>query len=348
MNLLALLQPWINTLGGEVRLLSGKPILVALVLGGVAAVALVRIWTIDARQRLEKRMAGLRDRVEMTDLTPVESPDGVPEWYRRIGELLAATPIVGDGDRARLGRLLQDAGIRNPSAVPTLIASKLIGAVGIGVVAWLLIEWRGIFASSDLIRGALLMGACLLGWRMPDFVVSHLGRRRRRRLDDTLADGVDLMVISVEAGLSLEQTINFVALEAKRAFPDIGEEFEITGAELRLLGDRREALQNLARRINLPSARSIVATLIQTMKYGTPLADSLRVLAAELRAARLIRIEERAARLPVLLTVPLMAFILPCTFMVVGGPAALQVIDSFKPIQATAPVNITAAAPIKG
>ena len=122
-------------------------------------------------------MAGLRGRAEMTDLTPEEIPDGVPAWYRRIGRnLLATTPIVGDGDRARLGRLLQDAGIRNPSAVPTLIASKLIGAVAIGVVAWLLIEWRGIFVSSDLIRGALLMGACLLGWRTPDFIVSHLGR----------------------------------------------------------------------------------------------------------------------------------------------------------------------------
>jgi tight adherence protein C len=96
-----------------------------------------------------------------------------------------------------------------------------------------------------------------------------------------------------------------------------------------VLGDRREALQNFADRINLPSARSIVATLKQTMRYGTPLAQSLRLLAAEMRSARLLRMEERAARMPVLLTLPLMGFILPSLVMVVVGPAILKIIDTF-------------------
>jgi tight adherence protein C len=138
------------------------------------------------------------------------------------------------------------------------------------------------------------------------------------------------MVISAEAGLSFEQGIEFVAREMKTAMRDLATEFEITSAELRVLGDRRQALQNFADRVNLQPIRSIVATLTQTMRYGTPLSQSLRLLAAEMRTARLLKMEERAARMPVLLTLPLMGFILPSLGIVVTGPAILGGIDVFR------------------
>ena len=112
--------------------------------------------------------------------------------------------------------------------------------------------------------------------------------------------------------------------------PEVAEEFAITAAEMRVLEDRGAALENLVRRTQLETLRSITATLIQAIRFGTPLAESLRVLAAEMRTARILRIEERAARLPVLLTIPLLMFILPALFVVIGTPVALRIYDFFK------------------
>jgi tight adherence protein C len=110
------------------------------------------------------------------------------------------------------------------------------------------------------------------------------------------------------------------------AHPPLGKELTIVAAEMRVLPDRFMALANMAERLQLDSVGSMVATLNQTMRYGTPLAQALRVLSAEMRAARLVRFEERAARLPVLITLPMIGFILPCVFIVIAGPAVLDII----------------------
>jgi hypothetical protein len=120
-----------------------------------------------------------------------------------------------------------------------------------------------------------------------------------------------------------------VSRELEPSQPDIGEEFGITAAELTFLPDRRQAFENLNSRTNLPSVRGVVNTLLQTARFGTPLAASLRVLAAEYREARITRAEEKAARLPAMLTVPMILFILPTLFIVLLGPAMLGIIDTF-------------------
>jgi len=144
-----------------------------------------------------------------------------------------------------------------------------------------------------------------------------------------LPDALDLMVICAEAGLSLDATLNRISHELEASWPELAEEFGITAAELTFLPDRRQAFDNLNARTNMASIRGVVNTLLQTAKFGTPLAHSLRVLAAEFRDARMIRAEEKAARLPALLTVPLILFILPTLFIVLLGPAALGIIDTF-------------------
>jgi len=142
-----------------------------------------------------------------------------------------------------------------------------------------------------------------------------------------MPDELDLLVICAEAGLSLDHAIEQVGRVLRSSSREVAEEFTATAAEMRVAPDRGQALENLARRTGLASLRSIVATLNQSIKFGTPLADSLRMLAAEMRAERLARFEERAARLPVLLTLPLMAFILPSLMIVIGTPLALRIID---------------------
>ena len=187
----------------------------------------------------------------------------------------------------------------------------------------------GWIAQFGLFSFPLLLGLALAAWRVPDIVLGRLAAGRRQRIDAGLPDALDLMVISAEAGLSFEQGIDFVAREMGPSAADVSEEFRITAAELRVLGDRSQALRNLAERVDLRAARSIVTTLTQTLRYGTPLAQSLRVLAAEMRNARLLQIEARAARMPVLMTMPLMGFILPTVIIICAGPAILKAIDAF-------------------
>src|SRR5204863_396983 len=120
-----------------------------------------------------------------------------------------------------------------------------------------------------------------------------------------------------------------VARELRRAYPELGDEFQLTSVELGFLTDRRQALENLSMRVNLDALRGVVTTMIQTEKYGTPLASSLRVLSAEFRNERMMRAEEKAARLPAIMTVPLILFILPTLFIVILGPASCSISDSF-------------------
>jgi len=136
-------------------------------------------------------------------------------------------------------------------------------------------------------------------------------------------------VICAEAGLSLDAALQRVSRELELTWPELSEEFGITAAELTYLPDRKQAFDNLNARTNMSSVRGVVNTLLQTAKFGTPLAQSLRILAAEFRDARLVRAEEKAARLPAMLTVPMILFILPTLFIVLLGPAAISVMDTF-------------------
>jgi tight adherence protein C len=137
------------------------------------------------------------------------------------------------------------------------------------------------------------------------------------------------MVICAEAGLTVDAAFGRVAKELGRAYPELGDEFTLTAIELSFLTERRMAFENLAYRVNLDAVRGVVTTMIQTERYGTPLASALRVLSAEFRNERMMRAEEKAARLPAIMTVPLILFILPVLFVVILGPAACSIADAF-------------------
>jgi tight adherence protein C len=136
------------------------------------------------------------------------------------------------------------------------------------------------------------------------------------------------MVICTEAGLGLEAALYRVSDELGPNAPELADELHLTAIELGFLPDRRIALQNLTARTELPSIRGVVNALVQTEKYGTPLASSLRVLATEYRDERMLKAEEKAAKLPATLTVPMIVFILPTLFIVLLGPAILKALDS--------------------
>jgi tight adherence protein C len=169
----------------------------------------------------------------------------------------------------------------------------------------------------------------LIGFYAPIVFLRNAAAKRAKSIKLALPDGLDLMVICAEAGLSLDATLSRVSRELGNGSPELGEELGMTAAELTFLPERRLAFDNLNARTNSDGIRAVVNTLQQTAKFGTPLAQSLRVLAAEMRQARMTRAEEKAARLPALLTVPMILFILPCLFIVLLGPAAIGIIDTF-------------------
>jgi tight adherence protein C len=172
------------------------------------------------------------------------------------------------------------------------------------------------------------MAAVLFGFYAPKLYLRNAADKRAKQLQRALPDGLDLMVICAEAGLSLDATLGRVSRELSNTWPELAEEFGMTAAELTFLPERRMAFENLNTRTDSDGVRGVVNTLTQTAKFGTPLAQSLRVLAAEMRTARMTRAEEKAARLPAMLTVPMIIFILPTLFIVLLGPAAINIMDT--------------------
>jgi tight adherence protein C len=178
--------------------------------------------------------------------------------------------------------------------------------------------------------GLVLMGiGALLGLFGPYFLVKNAGDNRVKKLTLALPDALDLLVICAEAGLSLDSAIKRVGKEMTTAAPQMSDELMLTALELSFLPDRATALQNLIARSDVPKLRALVNSLIQSERYGTPLANALRVLSAEFRDDRLMAAEEKAAKLPAIMTVPMILFILPSLFMIIMGPAVLHVLDAF-------------------
>ena len=242
---------------------------------------------------------------------------------------IAPTQLVAaglHGDELEFARRLERLHIP-PAAVPRLLLglrllAGLVLAAALPVAGYRFLNLGG--TASLAVLGVL--GAAS-GWSLPRIVVERLARHRHRAVAQGLADAIELLVISVEAGLSLEEGLNRIVVELYRTQPAMAEELALTSADLRILPSRDEALLRMAERIDLPSVRSVVTTLSQTLKYGTPLAQALRVVAADLRNNDLLKLEEQVNRLPVLLTVPMILFILPSIFLIIGGPALLKVLD---------------------
>lgn len=221
------------------------------------------------------------------------------------------------------------AGLRTKDALVAFLFFKTAlpfvgGAVGLIVVNMLASDETPFI---QRIMGAFVVAAvCFF---LPDMVVKNLAGKRKKLIQQGLPDALDLLVVCAQAGLSLDSAIARVAREIGFSSPVVGEEFSLTALELGFLPDRRQAMENLKERTGVKEISSVVSTLVQSEKYGTPLAYALRILANEFRRDRLMRAEEKAARLPALMTLPLAFFILPVLFMVVIGPAIIQAVEQF-------------------
>jgi tight adherence protein C len=228
----------------------------------------------------------------------------------------------------KLTEKLWRAGVRSRDALVVFLFFKLVMPVVVGFAAFALVYSGGMGDLAPTMRLLSVAGAILFGFFLPDIYVANAATKRQQALQKGLPDGLDLLVICAEAGLSLDAALERVANEIGGSSPELADELALTSVELGFLPDRRQALANLAKRADLASIRGVVNTLSQTEKYGTPLAQSLRVLSREFRDQRMMKAEEKAARLPATLTVPMIVFILPTLFIVLIGPAMLSVYDN--------------------
>jgi tight adherence protein C len=280
-------------------------------------------WQIANRDRMQRlRLDGFRGAVP-------EQIGDMP-WYRQLGSSIAASPIIGIVEQQRLLKLLAAAGIRGRGNLANFIALKVCAGLVLAGLAWMGLELGQLFVNVLIIRLGMLGIGFIVGWRLPDFVLNHMVKRRRLRLEAGMPDALDLLVICAESGLSLNQSIGEISKQLRASHKDVADEFAITSGEMQVVADFGLALDSMVDRIGLSDLRSLVATLKQSLKFGTPLAESLRTIAAEMRAARQARYEQRAARLPVLLAIPMAMFILPSLLMVVGTPVVLRIMDVIK------------------
>lgn len=186
---------------------------------------------------------------------------------------------------------------------------------------------KGLFAISFAVGLFVIIVPAALGWLLPSIFLSRSVAARSRAVNNGLPDALELLAVCIEAGISLENGLQRVATELKRSQPELADELAETWAEINILPDRDQALVNLAERVNTACIRSVVSTLSQTLRYGTPLARSLRVVASDVRADQLTAVEEKANRLPAMMTIPVMLFIMPTIFLIIGGPAGLKLMD---------------------
>jgi len=248
----------------------------------------------------------------------------------RVRGVLSSFKMLQDDQIKKTQMRLLQAGIRAKDLAYFIILARFVMPVviGTGVVVALYVfdlrpEWGAIK------RYGATAVSFILAYKAPDLWLSNKVKKRSDAIRKGLPDALDLLVICAEAGLTVDAAFGRVAKELGKAYPELGDEFGLTAIELGFLNERRQAFENFATRVDLEAVRGVVTTMIQTEKYGTPLASALRVLSAEFRNERMMRAEEKAARLPAIMTVPLILFILPTLFIVILGPAACSISDNF-------------------
>jgi tight adherence protein C len=279
-------------------------------------------------------------------------------WRRRVegqtGTYDAFEPDAGwaDSIRRQLSKLLQTlgksnqptdqaeilnlrqglitAGYRSAHAPIVFLGAKLLCAM-VTLLSLVLIphKWLGFPSTTNLIVFYVLAAGA--GYYAPVLWLRSAIGQRKQTIMRALPDALDLMVVCVEAGLGLDQAINRVADEIKLSHQELSEEFHLLGLELRAGVARTDALRNLSRRIDLEEIKSLIALLVQTDRFGTSIGQALRVHSEGMKVSRQMKAEERAAKIPVKLLLPLILFIFPSVFIAIMGPGAIRIIRTLLP-----------------
>jgi tight adherence protein C len=302
--------------------------LVLVVLVGSAALLLAVVAALVIGRAAEER--DLTGRLRAVTNPSVQAIDGklrggklssIGDPFRRLGEVLRNGAIVSEKDIDDFRRQIAAAGFNPRVAVPTFIGVKAVLLVAAPLAGFVFATARGYETHGMAMSVFAGIGVAVLG---PNMVLGFLRRPFEKKLRMGLPDALDLLVVSSEAGLGLETALERVVKEMRASNAALALEFTILVQELRMMPDRREALERFAERSGIEGFKRLAGTLSQTLRYGTPLSQALRTLAAEMRTERMLAIEEKAIRLPALLVIPLILFIMPSVFIALVGPSILE------------------------
>jgi tight adherence protein C len=296
----------------------------------VAATTFVAFWSVwmsvSWQRPIEERLKALGERRMKTRRQ--QSAPKVAKASTSIGFMRAVADrlnLLRGAAADQTTRKLRQAGFYARDATVVYMFVKLALPLGLGFLMVVLTSGL-IDVPEDLIL-PVCVGAVLAGFMLPELYLKNVAAKRREILSHVLPEGLDLLTICVEAGLSIDAAFRRVSREMHSSMPELATEFEMTAIELTYLPDRQQALENLSERSSSPAVAALVNALRQTEKYGTPLAASLRILSQEFRQTRASKAEEKGARMPALMTLPLMIFILPTLITVLLAPAILQAVN---------------------
>jgi tight adherence protein C len=291
-----------------------------LVLTGVCMLALVAAAILLLRwggseHEISRRIRKLHEGATMERPEPARFVPAATSLLRTLG-MAMRDKMMSARDAEILAKTLAASGLEPSKTMPIFLGAKFACLFLLPSAAYLcsvLFEYS--IGKLVLVVFASLVVAMLL----PNWVVALIRRPYQAALRRGIPDALDLMVVCSEAGLGLDSAVERVAQEMRKSNRPVGVEFSLLMHEMRIYPDRKIALANLAERTGLPALKRLASTIAQTLKYGTPLGQGLRTLAAEMRHDRVIQFEEKAGRLPALLMMPMILFILPCLFIIIMG-----------------------------
>jgi tight adherence protein C len=309
------------------------PEFMVMVLAAVAAFATVAslVMPLLSGDRLGSRMkyvSGERERLRAERLATMAEEQRQAKLRREpksfmkqvVEQLNLRKALETEGTRERL----KMAGFRGQAPVVAFLFFRAILPVIGFVVVFLYLFFVNDFGLAPIARLGMSIGGAYLGFYFPNIFISNLIQRRQKSIRGVFPDALDLLLICVQAGMSVEAAMNKVAGEIGSRSIELAEEFSLTTAELSYLPERRQAYENLGKRTGLTPVKAVGTSLIQAERYGTAVGQALRVLAKESRDMRMAEAEKKAAALPPKLTVPMILFFLPVLFVVILGPAVIQ------------------------
>lgn len=275
---------------------------------------------------IERERIRMRERERLAKTAKASLRLEQKPFVKEIVEKLRLSEWLNTEDAAAQ---LAAAGFRGRAAETAFVFFRAVVPLGLLIIGTVYLFFIDDMGYSGLFRFAGLIALVYIGIKLPEIYLDNLSKQRRLSIRKAFPDALDLLLICVEAGISIEHAFRRVADEIGRQSVALAEELTLTTAELSFLPDRRQAYENLARRADVDSIRQIVTVLNQAEKYGTPLAGALRSVAQESRELRMAEAERKAASLPPKLTVPMIIFFLPVLFVVILGPAISQVVKTF-------------------
>lgn len=281
---------------------------------------------VDLQKRM-KAVATERAKIRERERARLNSGDRVNlrqtprAWIESVVTRLRLREHLGQ-DEAKL-KLVQ-AGYRGQGPYVVFLFFRMVAPIIVFLLALIYLFAIGESQQPPLVRLLMALFAAYIGMQLPMLYLKNLIDKRQASIRKAFPDSLDLMLICVESGMSIEMAFKRVAAEVGTQSVPLAEELTLTTAELSYLQDRRLAYENLGKRTNLDGVKAVTTALIQAERYGTPLANTLRVMAQENRDMRMQLAEKKAAALPPKLTVPMIVFFLPCLFVVIMGPAAIR------------------------